>query len=550
MRANRFPFAAAVAAAIALAASASAQPQFSVSNYLRYGNGTQRIAGLKEGKEYIENQTDVRFFWNNFTVGLRYLHDDPPEFGPDTTGLRKRYVEFEREGLALLAGDYYALFGKGLAVNLFENRGINYDTGLEGLRGIYRSKLVEAVAASGRMRYFDLVDPRRVEIYAVKTGHLEVSPLPFLRVGGSVVGTDGELPAVFGTDLVRADISEATLSLRGFGVDAFASWAQKRSSGERPQAGSTFAPFHAVGDGVYGSLAYTNPIGFGATFEYKDYRFDPVDPIKRIDANRPTRVLPMQNPPIVHKEHAFTLLSRNPHVIDFNDEIGWQFDAFQTVGEGITVNLNLSQASRHKKYSVGGGIPRVVDSVGLFPATAKEYSPFFEIYTDVEWYFQGQSFVQIAFNRRFDAPYEDFGGLAHVTSSTTVPVHFSYELDEVYTISGSMEHQWYHESTRAQKNFLNEFITVTLTHSPTWSATVRLELSEDRTETTGLDWGGLGWEIFTHVWPVAELSYRLADTHTATVSYGRERGGLVCSSGICRVIQPFEGVRFSLSSQI
>lgn len=530
----------------ALAAVSNAQVQYSVSNFLRYGNGTQSVAGFKQTKEYIENQADVRFFWSDFTVGFRYLHDNPPEFGPDTTGLRKRYVEFSHQGIELLVGDYYTLYGKGLAMNLFENRGINYDTGLEGLRGIFRTDEIQAVIAAGKMRFFDLLNPRRIETYSVKSAHAEVAPWRFLRVGGSIVGVDGQLPSVFGVDEVRADIPEAMLNLRGYGFDVFASRSWKRATGIRPGAGGRLTPFKKNGEGTYGSISYASDIGFGATFEYKDYRFDEAEPLERTDANRPTRMLPMQNPPIVHKEHSFTLLSRTPHIIDFNDEIGMQLDLFYSVTPDITVNLNASTASRHKKYAMNSsGVLQVADSVQFLPSMDKEYSPFWEFYTDVEWYFEGQSSVRIGFNRRYDAPFEEFGNIAHVQSSTTIPVHFEYQFSEEYTLSGNLENQWFHDSFLTKKDVTNTYVALTLSRAPGMAATLRFEMSDDISEGTGEKLSG-----DLSYWVGGEFTYRIGSAHTATVFYGRERGGLVCSSGICRVVNPFNGIRFSLMSQI
>ncbi|MGE5811261.1 MAG: DUF6029 family protein, partial [Ignavibacteria bacterium] len=51
-------------------------------------------------------------------------------------------------------------------------------------------------------------------------------------------------------------------------------------------------------------------------------------------------------------------------------------------------------------------------------------------------------------------------------------------------------------------------------------------------------------------WITGELGYRFGQTHVITASYGRERGGLICSNGICKYIQAFEGFRFSVLSQI
>lgn len=519
-------------------AAVFAQVEYSVGNFMRYGNGEQVIGGQLRDKEYIENQTNVRLFWSDFTMGFEYLYDDPPEFGPRFQGIRKRYVEFSKQGLELRAGDFYTLYGKGLAMNLFENRGINYDTRLDGLRGTYRNRNVNAIFALGTMRYYDLLNSDRIESYSVRSGHVEVRPFRFLRLGGSIVGADGELPTPFGMDQVHADIPEFMVTLRGLGFDVFMQRAWKRSSILSPAAGGGFRSYESDGDAWYGSISYTSDIGLGVIFEYKDYRYDVVGEEER-DPNRPTRMLPMQNPPIVHKEHYFTLLSRNPHVVDFNDEVGMQLDVFYSVSPTVTVNLNGAMASRHKGYVSRDGFLVTYDrDVSFMPTLDEKFSPFWELYGEVEWYFDGQSYLRAAVNRRYDAPYE--ANQPHVQSSTTIPVRIEYMLNEEYSLGASFEQQFFHDSY-SQKNpdYFNEFVALTLARAAQWSVTLRMEYTTDEEDKTGKDF-----------WRTVEFAYRLGNQHIASISYGTERGGLICTSGICREILPFDGVRISLISQL
>ncbi|MDX9758154.1 MAG: DUF6029 family protein [Bacteroidota bacterium] len=523
---------------VLLTVTVQAQGQYSVTNFLRYGNGDQVVGGEPRAKEYIENQTNVRLFWEDFTLGFEYLYDDPPEFGPRVNEVRKRYIEFSRKGLELRAGDFYTLYGKGLAMNLFENRGINYDTRLDGLRGSYRNDFVHAIFAAGKMRYYDLLNAERIESYSVKSGHLEITPVDFFRLGGSIVGVEGELPSAFGIDRVHADIPEFMASLRGAGFELFVQQAWKRASFLRPVAGGGFTSGASDGSGLYGSLSYTADFGLGVTMEYKDYRFDDVREHDR-EANRPSRMLPMQNPPIVHKEHSFTLLSRNPHVVDFNDEIGFQVDVFYALTPEIMLNLNGAMASRHSGYLERNGFLVTYERETAFlPTLDEKFSPFWELYGEVEWYFDGSSYLRAAFNRRYDAPYE--AGLAHQQSSTTIPLRIEYMLDEEYSIAGSFEQQFFHDSfSRETPEYYNQYVALTFARAAHWSATVRMEYTTDTADPSGRDF-----------WRTVEFAYRLGNEHLATISYGTERGGLVCTSGICREILPFDGIRLSLLSQL
>ncbi len=543
-----------LAGLLVVASTATAQIDYSVNNLTRYGNGKQSV-GLTDTqfKEYIENQANVRLYLSNFTVGFQYQYDDPPEFGPNYQGIKQRYVEFSREGLELRLGDFYTLYGKGLSMNLFEDRGINYDTKLDGFRGIYQNKYIRTIGATGTMTYYDLVNYAHKETYSVKSGHVEVTPLDFIRVGASVIGANGEIPSGISFDgvpqnhQVDAELREGMLTLSGYGFDVFGSYVHKKANVLQPVIGSRFERVERSGEGVYGSVIYASDFGFGATFEYKRYAFDIVDPESRA-ANRPTKVLPFQNPPTVFKEHSFYLLSRNPHTIDFNDEVGMQLDMFYSLNPEMTVNVNASQASRIKSWQGRFGNWKVANTNDLLPSSDREFSPFYEVYADLEWYFDGQSYLRFALNKRYDAIYEDAQQTSHIVHSFTVPVRVEYMLDETYSIGGSLEQQWYFDSAIKNKDgestYYNQYIAVTFASAPVWTLTLRMEYT---TEDTGSETTFISGQNF---WRALEMSYRIAGIHTITASYGNERGGIVCSNGICRNVLPFNGLRFMLMTQL
>jgi hypothetical protein len=531
-----------VCALSTLAMPLYAQVQFSITDFMRYGNGKQ-VSGTGDALpfEYFENQANIRLFWNDFTIGFRHHYDDPPEVGPPQYNVMKRYVEFQRSGLELRVGDYWTLYGKGLAMNLFENPGQNYDNGLDGLRAAYKNQYFKTQVAMGTLNFID-VDPRyysRVEAYSVKSINAELLALDFVRIGGSYVRADCKLPTFFNPLLmnrVRAEIPELMLSLRGYGLEFFGEYAVKKSSVQELKPSGAVSLYDRTGEGLYASLAYASEKGFGITFEYKNYRFDVVDPINRAQY-RPTRMLPIQNPPTVFKEHGFTLLSRNQHAIDFNDETGMQLDVYYAVSSKLTVNLNGSWASRQKAWSYSNTGQLVFETQKNFiPDLKADFAPFFELYGDVEWYFDGMSFIRTGFNRRYDVTND---GVARYVMTSTIPLRVEYMLNEEYSVTLQPEYQWVYDSEIKQSNYNNLFVNLALSKAPTWAVSVRMEYTTDKYDASGKDF-----------WRLMEVAYRIASTHTVSLSYGSERGGLVCTNGICTVILPFDGVRFSLLSQI
>ena len=108
------------------------------SNLLRIGSGETEggIGGLQR-KRYLEEIANARIFFDNITLALRYEMDDPSEVGPSFQGIRCRWIEYHKDRLDLQAGDVFALYGRGLSINAFESRPLNYDSWLDGIKGEY-----------------------------------------------------------------------------------------------------------------------------------------------------------------------------------------------------------------------------------------------------------------------------------------------------------------------------------------------------------------------------------------------------------------------------
>ena len=50
-------------------------------------------------------------------------------------------------------------------------------------------------------------------------------------------------------------------------------------------------------------------------------------------------------------------------------------------------------------------------------------------------------------------------------------------------------------------------------------------------------------------WMGGELALTIKSEHRVILFYGRERGGIKCTSGVCRPVQPFEGFRLTYSGR-
>jgi hypothetical protein len=87
------------------------------------------------------------------------------------------------------------------------------------------------------------------------------------------------------------------------------------------------------------------------------------------------------------------------------------------------------------------------------------------------------------------------------------------------------------------KEYYNQMLTVQVSRSPLFSVGGRVEFTTSDEDPSG-----------DKFWYTLEGSYRIGRTHTVMASYGSERGGFVCTNGVCRIVNAFQGFRLSVQS--
>ena len=521
----------------------------SASNLFRYGKGNEITTSLEDTKEYFEELGDIRLYVNDLLFAVRYEYDDPIEFGTSLKGITRRYVEYRKDDFTVRAGNFYELFERGLTLNAFENRGLGFNTQMDGVklnfkRSIDRVKL-NATVLGGGLQYNDYLRPDRVENYSIRAANFDVTPYSIVTLGGSYLFTTGQIPTSGAITNITAEIFEGNLGFNYKSINMFASYANKKTI---TQPNSVYPQsIGPRGDGAYGTVSFTRP-GFGVTFDYKNYRFNLVVP-NEVSSTSPTKALPFQQPPTCIREYSSTLLTRNTHIVDFNDELGFQTEAFYSPKENLTFNLNLSLSSRHYDYvdidtTVRTLYRRVSRSVDFLPSPEDKFSPYWEIYAEAEYYYKKNLKLKIAFGRQSSVLYSNTDPTASDKErATTIPVEITYDFKKVYSLKLIAEQQWSYKSLRAsgQNNFYNEYISLSVSRSPDIILNGNLELSNDKEDPSRYNPNG---KIVA--WASGEVTYKISSANSVTLSYGSERGGLKCSSGICRYVNPFKGFRLTV----
>lgn len=517
----------------------------SLNNTLRYGSGTEFLNSRDVSKEYFENLSDARLSVNDIVFGMRYEISNPIEFGRNFKGIRKRYVEYTgSDMISVRGGNFYEVIGRGMSLNTFEQRPLAYDTDIDGARIIFKHTFgekkpvkIKAEVLGGDIEFVDYPNTDRVETYKIRDANFEISPVKFLTLGGNYIHAKGTIPSGNVATDIKADIPEAYLNFNYGGLQVFSSYARKHTITEP----NTRYPvsLSANGDAFYSSASYSTA-GWGITIEYKNYRFDVTNPSNQSN-ERPTKMLPFQNPPTVVKEHTSTLISRNPHVVDFNDEVGAQLEINYVPNDDLTLLFNASVASRHYKYeynSITGEYTRIDRSDDFIPAFDNEYNPFWEVYLESEYYMSKKTYAKLALSRQSLVTFTYPRAFERIFT-TTVPAEFKYTFAKDLTAKLIVEQQWVNNTIRiGEKEFMNQFVSLSFIKSPDLTLTVNAEFTNDEEEPTG-----------KKSWFQGEVSYNINSANVVTASYGSERGGLRCTSGICRYVNPFNGFRLTVQSR-
>lgn len=522
----------------------------SLNNIFRYGNGKETLNGKENAKEYLENIGDARLQVNDIVFGMRYEISDPIEYGTDFKGIKKRFIEYKgADILNLRAGDFWEVIGRGLSLNTFEQRQLFFDTGIDGVRVIFKKTLgeknpikIKSELLGGNIEYRDFLNPDRMESYKVRDFNFEISPVKFLNVGTNYVYSTGSIPSGNVVTEIKTYIPEFFASINLPEFQLYSSYAHKHTNTDA----NVLYPFNlsADGDALYGSISYTRP-GLGITFEYKNYRFDITTPDNQ-STERPTKMLPFQNPPTAVKEHTTTLTSRTPHVVDFNDEVGGQLEIIWAPKNNLTFVINGSIASKHYRFSDIDTGSRVIFKANerkynFIPSLNDAFSPYWEVSLESEYYFSDRIFFKSGLYKQYGVLYNDlFPDGSDKKNLITIPLEMRYTVKKDYTLKFLFENQWANYSLRnpEYQNFTNQFAAISISKSPDFSFTLSSEFTNDKLEPTGKT-----------NWIEAEVSYNINSSNVIISSYGSERGGLKCTSGICRYVNPFNGFRLTIQSK-
>lgn len=521
----------------------------------QYYNPDSLIGAPKVPEKMLSNAFgNINYQRGKFSAGVRYEAYNNVMQGFDSRykgqGIVNRFARYQDDLLDITVGNSYEQFGSGLIFRTYYEPGLLYDNSLDGIRVIsnpYKGITLKAVV--GKQRSFFTVGPGIVRGFDGEVNINELFDSAGARVktkvilGGSFVSknqpeTDPDfvIPENVGAYGGRINIIRD-------GFNLFGEYVMKEND-------PSLANYASVGGKGY--YSYKNGDAFFLSTSYATKGISFLLQAKRIDnmSYRSDRDATIQNLlinylPATTRQHTYLMAAYSPYATQPVGEVGGMAEIQFKCKKGsllggrygMDITLNGSIANGLKQINVD-------DST----TTSTLYKTNYE---DIgETYYQ-DFFIEVS--KKF-------------TKKWKGTFMYSHQFNNINVVQEGTK-------TGPYKNAISDIAIADVTYKYSSNSAIRFEaqvMLRDNKDTLNLgSWavGMVEWTPSTHFFiavldqynygnPVTarQIHYFLASAgytngpHRISVSYGKQRQGIFCVGGVCRVVPASNGIAISITS--
>jgi len=498
---------------------------------------------------------DIRYSVGKFNAGLRYEAYLPPLAGFDPQyqghGIPYWFAEYAGDDLQVTAGHFYEQFGSGMILRSYQQWDLGYDNNLTGLRvkyspvqGLYFKGLI------GTQRYYwEPFDNDNRGIVRGFDGELVLNDA-FKKMndhrtrfilGGSFVSKYekmGSKTLVADTIKYAYQLPENVASAAGRitithgGFNLYSEYVYKFNN---PSAFNNF--IYKPGQGLYTTLSYSQK-GLGIFVAAKS--IDNMSYKSRM--NELGNVLDISFIPPLTKQYIYSLENVYPYATQLNGETAFQGQVIYTIPKGTKLGgkygtklqMDYSRVYGLNKEPVADGIP--IDSTGTLGYEASLFSMGDLYYQGINFTFDkkiGKKFKLIIeyLNLNYNiAVVEGHVGEPNVKAN-------EYDIDFTWKINStnSLRFEWEHLLTKQDRGDW-AMLLVEYNIAPKWFFSLMDQYN----------YGNPDEAMKLHYYTGAVAFVQ--GPHRFSLSYGRQREGLLCVGGVCRQVPASNGFTFTLST--
>lgn len=491
---------------------------------------------------------NVLYTQGNFNAGMRFESYINPILGYDKrykgTGVPYWFASWEKESFGITVGHFYEQFGSGMTLRSYEERNLGYDNAIKGARIVFKPyQGIVIKGLIGTQRFFWEQGPGIVRgldgEFALNDIFNNTSEnMPRLTLGGSFVSKyepDADI-LVNGNEILILPENVAALSGRfnlnhkGFMLDG--EYAYKYND---PSAVNNF--IYKAGVSTLLQASYSQK-GFGIILSGK------VTDNMSFKSKRTEKgsVLDINYLPALTRQHAYTLSAMYPYATQPNGEFALQGQVNYKIKKGTVLGgkygtdlaFNFSRVTSIDRDSLDSSTP-------LGKSGTLGYKTNYFAIGD-ELYFQDFNVeVQHKFNNNFKALVSWVNLIYNIK---VIEAHDEpdvkaniFIVDATYKFSSknALKAELQHLSTKQDEgNWAQAMFEFTF--APRWFMTF----------IDQYNYGNEDKDRRFH-YPTVAVGYT-QDSNRLSVSYGKQREGIICVGGVCRTVPASNGLLITLTS--
>lgn len=499
--------------------------------------------GAEEVSEKVRSNAFLNLYYTrgNFSAGVRYEAYQKPLLGFDSryegNGIAFRYASYTSDDLEVTAGNFYEQFGNGLILRSYEEKQLGIDNAFDGVR--VRARLYDGIRVTGllgKQRLFWTTGPGIVRAADVDLSLNEL--LPSLQEDGWRLGLGGSVVSRFQED--RDPLYNLPENVAAFAGRLNAGYGEFSLIGEYaykvndPSTSNRFS--YNPGTALFVSASYATT-GLGVTLSGK--RIDNMD--FRSDRSATGNNLTLNYLPAITRQHTYTLPAIYPYGTQPTGEVGWQADVVYNIPRnsalggkyGLDIAVNYSEV-----HQIDTAITDEFTYESPFPGVGDRlYFRDFNIELSKKWSTDLKTtlaYINLTYDKDQIEGKTGYG----LVYSNIVVADITYRLTASNSVHVELQHMSSSQDETAQEKSYGDWVfgLVEYAVAPSWFFSLYDQYNYGNDD------------------PDKRLHYYSAGVvfvqgvHRMSLSVGRQRGGLLCVGGVCRVVPAASGVTFSLSS--
>lgn len=503
------------------------------SNTIVYAEDEVTKAQRPDGNFASNNYLKADYYYGNFSAGLQLEAYQPALIGYPTNlegaRLTNYYMQWSDGNFDVTAGTFYDQFGSGLLFRTYEDRTLGVNTAMMGARVAYRYKNIASLKALWGAPRLGMEPAADTQVRGLD-GSLSLSSL--VGLSGTNLSVEGSLLQRYEPVSVSAEESGVSASTMGWsarmnfehrGFIAKAEWVD---GGDKMYQNPNFAldGKSNVVKRANAQLLELSYSGGGLGVNVTGRRMEWMESKVSYGSSETNNALNYL--PALCAQYSYAITNLNPYIPQpgttvgghvNSGEIGGQIDIYYNFKRGTALGgkrgmkVNLNFSTYYNLAEEGSWMPKTLLWRNLNVGVEKQLSRKFK--------------MQLLYAMQ---EYNHSHGVGKGTwLSNMVVADLLYKFTPTFSTRAEMA---YLTTFEDQQDWMSGLLEVNF--APSWSLFVSDMFNHG---STGIHYYNAG------------VSYTEGRTRVS-LSYGRNRAGMVCSGGVCRLMPAYTGGNLTIST--